>query len=244
MDFIFISKVPPVAPYTSPVREKWPSFGQPFRPFKDVNTKQESPAVKTAELTGAASPSPVTNPCAEVVVESIDPRKLPLFHYINAEFLPDAPKDDTDVSTKACWQRQARTIHGLLSDLEGRDKRNTHLSTELEISKSRVKELEGIVGRQAGSIQNQSDYISTLRDERYSYKGQVLKNTEGIAVVKYSQRDYEWHLVQNGIAYRYFLRSDYLQALLTLTNEINLGRVPVNTAALIRKPYYYKEDYV
>jgi hypothetical protein len=178
-----------------------------------------------------------------VVVESIDPRKLPLFHYVNAELLPDAPKDDDDVSTEACYKRQAKTIGGLLADLRQRTEDLTQERTSHEITKSKLAGAEKSIQAQNRQSALRSSYISTLRDERDSYKVQVLKNTESIAVVKYSQRDHEWHLVQNGIAYRYFLRSDYLQALLTLANAINLGRVLVNTPALIRKPYYYKEDY-
>ena len=240
----------------SVLKEKWPSFGHPFKAFdyaeqeKRILAQQAPPAVKTAEPVGAASPAPVTNACSEVVVESIDPRKIPLLHYVNAELLPDAPKDDDDVSTEACYKRQARTIHGLLSDLRQRTEDLTQERTSHEITKSKLKaehdevlRLDQKVGVQATNLRETRDYNQLLRDERDAYKSQVLKNTESIAVVKYSHRDHEWHLVQNGIAYRYFLRSDYLQALLTLANAINLGRVPVNTPALIRKPYYYKEDY-
>ena len=242
MDFIFISKVPPVAPYTSPVREKWPSFGQPFRPFKDVNTKQESPEVETAEPVGAASPAPVTNACSEVVVESIDPRKIPLLHYVNAELLPDAPKDDDDVSTEACYKRQARTIHGLLSDLRQRTEDLTQERTSHEITKSKLAGAEKTIQAKKRQITLLSSYISALSDERDSYKSQVLKNTESIAVVKYSQRDHEWHLVQNGIAWR-ALYSNPFNTLAQIANSINLGKNSVESFGLTRKPYYYKGDY-
>lgn len=210
-------------------------YGRPGPRITEAYTA--SPAVQQ-------EPSTVTQGLGKVVsVKSIDPRKIPLLAYVNAELLPDAPKDDDDVSTEACYKRQANTIGGLLADLRQRTEDLTQERTNHEITKSKLDGAERAIQAQNRQSAQRSLYIDVLRTERDAYKSQVLKNTESIAVVKYSHRDHEWHLVQNGIAYRYFLRSDYLQALLTLANAINLGRVPVNTPALIRKPYYYKEDY-
>jgi hypothetical protein len=193
--------------------EKWPGD------FKKFTPAYVPPASQTQQATAQASSAPV-------VVESIDPRKIPLLAFVNAEFLPDAPKDDTDMSTEACWKRQARTISGLLRDLEQR-------AEELQQERTRHENIK------AGD----NKCISDLLADNKSYREQVLKNADSIAVVKYSQRDHEWHLIKDGIAYKYFLGSDYRQDLLTLANSVNTGRVPMNSPALIRKAYYYKEDY-
>jgi hypothetical protein len=178
-----------------------------------------------------------------VVVESIDPRKLPLFHYINAEFLPDPPKDKEDTSTEACYRRQAQTINGLLRDLEERTAALGQEKMSHEITKSKLAGAERVIQAQNRQSALRSSYILTLRDAyRDVYKGQVLKNAESIAVVKYSQRDHEWHLVQNGIAWRAPYR-DPFNTLLQIANSINLGKNSVGSFGLIRKPYYYKEDY-
>jgi hypothetical protein len=233
--------------------EKWPGDFKKFTPAYVPPTQQatEQTISNTAEK---ATPSPAV--CSVVglepaptVVESIDPRKIPLLAFVNAEFLPDAPKDDTDMSTEACWKRQARTISGLLRDLEQRTKTLVQTSTELEIEKSKRTEMTNEVTRLANrvnsmgtSLREQSDYIRALCNDNQSYRAQILKNSESIAVVKYSTRDREWHLVLDGAAY--YTRGMFPDLhLRRIANAINRGECSVSKTELTRKPYYYKEDY-
>lgn len=195
---------------------------------------QESPNQQaTPAATGGTclAKEVATEIAKDTVVESIDPRKLPLFHYVNADLLPDPPKDDMDVSTEACHKRQAKTIGGLLADLRQRtedltQERTAHANT-IETAKRLSERAVGL----SGEIRFLQQANTRLRD-----------NTERIALVLYSRRDLEWHLVLNGIAYR-FRDTDTFVSLAAVANSINAGKSSISDFALIRKPYYYKEEY-